>query len=112
MVCDKITLETRTRLDLKGADLRLLAKAVGMMEGVAQVQVEGKRIMVRMSGGGWCALDIREDQVVLEGRDSEQIKRRLTQYYTAIVQYETLRLKGYEMSMRREGERLRIQARR
>lgn len=112
MPCWDRFVQYKTKLDMKNVNLQALAEALKMMPEVSTVRIIGQDIRVALKDGSQCTVTVTETEVQMEGWGAQQIKGKVAQYYTALVQAQNLKKQGFQVSMQQVGEKLRIQAKR
>jgi len=96
-------------LQLKDPNMKALAKAIELLYPNAQVQwTEALKRMTVKTENGWTTLEVKNNGVDIQGKDMYDLQRELPNAYAAIVRAAAYKAQNMQVSVKKEGDRIRI----
>jgi hypothetical protein len=114
MPCTYLRVAYSTKVNMRDVDVTLLAEALKLMGEVEEVTLYSSldRVKVYLKVGGQVTLQLEDSSIILTGDNAEVVKKKLEQYYSAVVQALKLRKQGFKnVNVEEVKELLRISAR-
>jgi hypothetical protein len=112
MVCYNI--QVRFTVSVPSMNRDVLIEALKLMEGVQEVTLSDfwvkDGISIRMKNGRTHIARLRDGKLEFEGQ-AEEIAKEVLKYYAAAVQAISLKKQNYQISVQKEGDLVRIRAR-